>query len=252
MESIFDAIRWVHIVIGFTGLTAFWFPVVARKGGPLHKRAGRVFEWAAYFVAGSAVFNALGRLAAALIGGTSLAGNEQPFGFLLFLAYLGTVTFASVRHGVRSTRTKDFAAMKTAPHMALALASLAGSAIVVAYALLVWTDLSVVLLALSPVGIMQGYQMITQMTRPQSERMAWFYSHMGNMIGAGIAFHTAFAVFGAGRIFQFELPGVWQVVPWILPAAVGIPSNRILETRYRKKFKEPRDRGRRERAAVTA
>ena len=118
-----------------------------------------------------------------------------------------------------------------------------GSAIVIAYALLIPSGVTVVLLALSPIGALQGWQMIVQMTRPQSERMAWFYSHMGNMIGAGIAFHTAFAVFGSARIFDFELPGVWQIVPWVLPAAIGIPANRILETRYRQRFNEPR-RGR--------
>lgn len=251
MDILFDGIRWVHIVVGFGGLTAFWFPVFAKKGGDLHRKAGRVFEWAAYLVAGSAVFNSIGRLVAALLGGATLAGNEQSFGFLVFLAYLGTVTFASVRHGVRSTRTKDFTQMRTAPHMVLAIASLVMSAVTVGYALIVWTDLSIVLLALSPVGFLQGWEMIQQMTQPQSERMVWFYAHMGNMIGAGIAFHTAFAVFGSGRIFQFELPGAWQVVPWILPAAIGIPAHRILETRYRKKFREPRA-GRRGRKATAS
>jgi len=252
MESVFDGIRWAHIVIGFTGLAAFWFPVFARKGGQVHKKAGRVFEWAAYIVAGSAVFNALGRLVTALIGGATLAGNEDSFGFLVFLAYLGTVTFASVRHGVKAVRNKDFATLRTGPHMALAVASLIGSAVVIGYALLVWTDLSFVLLALSPIGLLQGRAMILQMTRPQSERMIWFYAHMGNMLGAGIAFHTAFAVFGSARIFQFELPGAWQIVPWVLPAAIGIPSNLILETKYRRKFNEPRSRGRGPHATASA
>ena len=251
MDTLFEGIRWVHIIVGFSGLAAFWIPVFARKGGPTHRKAGRVFEWAAYLVAGSAVFNALGRLIHAILGGATLAGNEQPFGFLIFLAYLGTVTFASVRHGVRSTRTKDFARMRTGPHMALAVASVLGSVAVVAYALLVWSDISIVLLALSPVGVMQGKTMIEQMTRPIGERMAWFYAHMGNMIGAGIAFHTAFAVFGSGRIIGYELPGAWQIVPWVLPAAVGIPANRILETRYRAKFGEPR-RGRAKTAPASA
>ena len=141
--------------------------------------------------------------------------------------------------------------MRTGPHMALAVASLIGSAAVIAFALLVWTDLSIVLLALSPVGFMQGKTMIEHMTRPAGERMAWFYSHVGNMIGAGIAFHTAFAVFGSGRIIGYELPGAWQVVPWVLPAAIGIPANRILERKYRAKFGEARA-GRRKAATASA
>jgi hypothetical protein len=240
METLFDSIRWAHIAVGFTGLAAFWVPVVAKKGGRTHITAGRIYEWAAYIVAGSAVFNAIGRGIHAIATGAPFAGNEAQFGFLVFLAYLGVVTLAAVRHGVRSVRVKDFSRLRTGPHMALAIASIAGSAIVVAYALLVPSGITVILLALSPIGVLQGRQMIVQMTRPQSERMAWYYAHMGNMIGAGIAFHTAFAVFGSGRIFDLDLPGAWQVLPWVLPAAIGIPANRILETRYRRRFNEPR------------
>ena len=245
METVFDTIRWVHIGLGFTGLVAFWIPAFARKGGRTHVRVGRVFEWCAYFVAGSAVFNSLGRLLGAVLGGASLENNRESFGFLIFLAYLGLVTFATVRHAVRSVRfKKDFAGLRTPFHFALAVACTVGSLIVFLFAVLVWSNLSVVLLALSPIGVGQGVQMIRQMTRRPSVRMAWFYAHMGNMIGAGIAFHTAFAVFGLSRFITLELPGLWQIVPWVLPAAIGVPVNRILETRYRKKFGEPRSRRR--------
>ena len=251
MEAIFDSIRLAHIVIGFTGLAAFWVPVLSRKGGEIHKKAGYVFEWSAYFITASAVFNALGRAIVAIVGGAPLAGNEQSFGFLLFLAYLGVVTFAAVRHGVLSIRRKDLMALRSPFHMGIAVASIVGSVLVVAYALAVWSGISIVLLALSPIGVIQGREMIVQMTRPQSERMAWYYAHMGNMIGAGIAFHTAFAVFGSNRIFDYELPGAWQIVPWILPAAIGTPATRILESKYRRRFGEPR-RGKRREAAASA
>ena len=37
--------------------------------------------------------------------------------------------------------------------------------------------------------------------------MAWWYEHMGSMLGGGIAFHTAFLVLGAGRLFGLRLDG---------------------------------------------
>lgn len=241
METLFDTIRWFHISVGFTGLVAFWIPAFARKGGRTHVRVGRVFEWAAYIVAGSAVFNSLGRLLFALLSGARLENNRGAFGLLVFLAYLGIFTFAAVRHAVRSVRLKnDFASLRTPFHFALAVSCVVGSAVVILYALLVWSSVSVVLLALSPIGVGQGIAMIRQMTRPPTARMAWYYAHMGNMIGAGIAFHTAFAVFGSNRFITLDLPGLWQVVPWILPATIGVPANWILETRYRKRFREPR------------
>lgn len=241
MDAIFDTTRWIHITIGFTGLVAFWIPAFSRKGGTTHVRTGRVFEWAAYIVAGTAMFNALGRLAAALAEGAPLAGNEASFGFVIFLAYLGLVTLAAVRHAVRAVRTKgDWEAMDTPAHRSLAVLSMLGSAIVIAYALAVWSGVSVVLLALSPVGFLQGREMLSQLRDPPSERMGWYYVHMGNIIGAGIAFHTAFLVFGSARFIPFELPGALQIVPWILPAAIGVPLGRVLETRYRRRFGEPR------------
>ncbi len=250
MDTLFGGTRWIHIFVGFTGLFAFWFPVFARKGGPTHVRMGRVFEWAAYVVAGTAVLNALGRLTQAVIEGARLADNRAEFGFAIFLAYLGIVTFASVRHGVRSVRLKgDFAALRTPFHVSLAALSVLGSALVVVYALTFWSGLSIVLLALSPAGVGQGVAMWSQMTRPPSERMAWYYAHMGNMIGAGIAFHTAFLVFGSARFVPFELPGMWQIVPWIMPAAIGTVAGRVAENRYRERFREPRRRWRARRGA---
>ena len=78
--------------------------------------------------------------------------------------------------------------------------------------------------------------MLHYMRREPNNRMAWFYEHIGAILGAGIAFHTAFAVFGASRLFEFRLPGAWQVVPWILPALVGIPAIVLTTRHYRRKF----------------
>lgn len=244
MDAIFDTTRWIHIVVGFTGLVAFWIPAFSRKGGTTHVRAGRVFEWAAYIVAGTAVLNSLGRLGVAFARGARIEGNEAAFGFAIFLAYLGILTFAGVRHAVRAVRTKgDWEAMRTPAHTGLAVLSMIGSAIVFAYALAVWSSVSIVLLALSPIGILGGREMLSQVRNPPNERMGWFYVHAGNIIGAGVAFHTAFLVFGSARFIPFELPGLWQLVPWVLPAAIGIPVGHILETRYRRRFGEPRGGG---------
>ena len=43
-----ETLRWSHSIIGLIGLVAFWFPIFARKGGPLHTRAGTIFAWSAY------------------------------------------------------------------------------------------------------------------------------------------------------------------------------------------------------------
>ena len=58
------------------------------------------------------------------------------------------------------------------------------------------------------------------------------------MIGAGIAFHTAFAVFGSSRLFDIGLTGWIAVIPWVLPAAIGIPATILWTRHYRRKFGE--------------
>ena len=74
------------------------------------------------------------------------------------------------------------------------------------------------------------------MRNPRTEHMGWFYSHMGSMLGGGIAFHTAFAVFGAQRIWDYSLAGAWGVLPSILPTLVGIPGIALGTLYYKKRF----------------
>ena len=72
--------------------------------------------------------------------------------------------------------------------------------------------------------------------KPGAQHMGWFYSHMGSMLGGGIAFHTAFIVFGAQRLWAYELAGSFAVVPWLLPTVIGIPAIVIWTGYYRRKF----------------
>jgi hypothetical protein len=241
METLHAGVRYVHIALGFLGLAAFWFPIFARKGGRLHVAAGRVFVWCAYVVTVSAVFSSVYYITLFVARGDS-PGDDPNFGFLVFLAYLALVTFAGVRHGVVVARTKeDRTAASTGLHRGLAWASILGSAIIVAFAIGFWGPVSPVLLALSPIGIVGGRGMLRYISpRPMIPRV-WFYEHMGAMIGSGIAFHTAFAVFGSRNLFDVHLVGIWGMLPWILPAAIGIPATLLWERHYRRKFKDPRD-----------
>ena len=203
-----DALVLAHVATGFVGLAAFWFPLFARKGGRVHVLAGRVFTYCAYVVTLSAVTAAAGRIAALLAQGLGPADRPETWGFALFLGYLGVVTFATVRHAIRVVETrKSPERLRTPLHEALAWASIAGSAAVVAFALAVRSDASPILLGLSPVGLVTGSGMLRLMRRPGARRMGWFYSHLGSMLGGGIAFHTAFAVFGAQRLWAYELAG---------------------------------------------
>ena len=59
---------------------------------------------------------------------------------------------------------------------------------------------------------------------------------MGAMLVTGVAFHTAFVVFGFGRLFNLGLTGFVAVVPWILPTLIGVPALVIWTRHYQRKF----------------
>ena len=234
---LFDVLVLAHVATGFVGLAAFWVPVFARKGGRTHVQAGRVYACCAYVVTLSAVTASAGRIVSYQVQGISFAERPDLYGFALFLGYLGVVTFATVRQAMRVVATRRAPeTLRTPFHEALGWASIAGSVAVIAFALGVWSDVSPILLGLSPIGLFTGRSMLRLMRNPGAQHMGWFYSHLGSMLGGGIAFHTAFAVFGAQRLWAYELAGPLAIVPWILPTVVGIPAIVVWTRYYRRKF----------------
>ena len=234
---LFDALILAHVATGFVGLAAFWIPVFARKGGRAHVQAGRVFTYCAYVVTLSAVTASAGRIVSFQVQGIGFADRPDLYGFALFLGYLGLVTFATVRQAMRVVATRRAPeTLRTPFHAALGWASITGSVAVIAFAVGVWSDSSPILLGLSPIGLFTGSGMLRLMRNPGAQHMGWFYSHLGSMLGGGIAFHTAFIVFGAQRLWAYELAGPLAIVPWILPTIIGIPAIVVWTRYYRRRF----------------
>ena len=234
---LFDAILLVHVVAGFVGLAAFWIPVFSRKGGRVHVRMGRIFACCAYVVTVSAVIMVAGRIASYRYMGIGVADQPESYGFAVLLGYLGVVSFVMVRQGMRVLATRRAPQeLRTPVHEALAWASMSGSVIVVGFGLAVWSDVSPILLGMSPIGLFTGRRMLHLMRDPAGRRMGWFYSHLASMLGAGIAFHTAFIVVGAQRLWAYEIEGPLAIVPWILPTVIGVPAIVVWTRRYRRRF----------------
>lgn len=239
MSWLGEIARYVHVGFGVVGLAAFWIPVFARKGAVNHVRFGKVFVWSAYVVLGAAAIALSVRFVGLAQEGTGPADKPLLFGLLVFLAYLTFVTFVTVRQGMSVLRNKqDPASLKTGFNVALAWASIASSAAIIAYAIVFKPPSMILLFALSPIGVGNGFGMQRYMNGSKPSKRGWMYEHLGAMLGAGIAFHTAFAVFGATRLFDIGLTGPVAVIPWIAPAAIGIPAIAIWTRHYRRKFGE--------------
>ena len=237
MEPFFDINRWVHVTAGFAGLVAFWVPVFTRKGGRYHRLFGKIFKVCAYIVLAAAGLSVTLHLATGIAEGQTPRTLPADFAFLVFLGYLTLVTFVIVRHGVQVLNYKnDLGAMDSPANRILAWVSIAASVLLVLYALYYNPPVKILLFALSPIGILSGFGILKVIDGKRTESKAWMYEHLGAMFGAGIAFHTAFAVFGSRALFDLGLEGFAAVIPWVLPAAIGIPATAIWTRHYQRKF----------------
>ncbi|HWL92228.1 MAG TPA: hypothetical protein VNT79_01725, partial [Phycisphaerae bacterium] len=165
--------------------------------------------------------------------------------------FLALAVLAGTAMGVRIVRTRQDHAMLRTPWLLLLLAvfglwSLAltvygGWSLLASYSgwhLLppaaagrYWISLS-----LGLIGVYGTIGDLRYIKRPRPTPMAWWYRHMECMLGAGIGFHAAFFVFGASRLLKLHLQGVWQLLPWLLPFAIGVPAMMIWIRHYERKF----------------
>lgn len=241
METLLESMRLVHVVFGAVGLAAFWVPVFVKKGAKVHVLFGKIFTRSAYVVLAAAALALILRLIDLQQRGVGVDDNPMMYSFIVFLGYLTYVTYVIVRHGMKVLRHKGKPAELATPlGKGLAYGSIVASVLVITFAVMVQPANQIVLYALSPIGFGTGTGMLRYMRGGEPSPRGWMYEHLGAMLGAGIAFHTAFAVFGASRLFDIGLTGWVAVIPWVLPAAVGIPATAIWTRHYRRKFGELR------------
>lgn len=221
-----------HVAAGFVGLVSFWVPLFARKGGRLHVLSGRVYTYCAYVVTGTAITVSSGRIAAHIGNGVSLTETPGAYAFSLFLGYLGVATFATVHHAIRVVETRRAPEeLRTPFHEVVAWAPGVCSAGIVVLAMAFWSGMSPLLLALSPIGFILSWTMLRVVYDPAGRHMRWFYSHLGSMIGGGIAFHTRSSSSAPSASTPTRWRGPLGLVPWVAPTLLGLPAI-LLWTRY--------------------
>jgi uncharacterized membrane protein len=216
----FKPVLFVHIAAGSMALASMWVPMVARKGGVLHRRAGWVFVVAMATVAVSAVILAGGRL--------FLDPRPEAKSAGVFLLYIALLTSTAVSSGVRVLRAKQ----RTTAHRhwwdlglpALLAASSVGIAV---FALVARQPLFA---AFSLIGIFNGACNLRYWLTPPASRMHWWFAHMNGMLGGCIAAVTAFVVVNAGNL------GLPQLVAWLTPSVVGSIGIAIWTRYYRRRF----------------
>jgi hypothetical protein len=243
MEALYKNLVWIHIVGGFGGLLLLWVPLFTAKGGRVHRKMG----WIYVVCMSVAVFSAFGMVGLVLADPLAVKPlrTEHPpevvariaasyRTFAAFLGMLALLTFMAGYNGLKVLRNKKTPErMKTPFNVGLMAATALVGGLVTALGL---TEQTWLLAIVGPVGLFAGISSLYSLYRPPKLKMAWWYDHLGGMMGTGIAAYTAFTVFGAQRLMPDLARTALFPVVWIVPILGGIIASEWLTRHYKRKF----------------
>lgn len=246
-------LRTLHIGAGAVTLVLFWIPLAARKGSLVHRAAGWGFMTAAAFSTATALVSCLWLVAdpVGFAGGAAAASPADRWWLRFFGALLGALACYTIPPlvlavvVVRSRARPE--ALTTLAIRALALVPAAAGSGLVLFAA-AWVGAAgpsleaLAAAAVGTLGLKATRDLRRFLARPALSPLEWRVRHVEFTLTCGIAFHTAFSVFGLSRIFPGVFAGPWQVVAWLLPAAVGLPVMAVWMRRERSAGPRPGER----------
>ena len=214
-------VRWVHIVAGVVSLAAAWIPLVARKGGVVHRRAGWVYSIAMWTGTAGAWILCAERLV------DDDATNDA---MATFLAFVGLLTANGAATGIRVLRSKG------REQRGRSVIDVASSCLFLgaALALGAWgiarrsgLDIAFALLGIFLSARQLGYWLAASRTKAD-----WWTMHLGNMLAACIGTVTAFLVVNVPR-FGLE---AYATLLWLAPGVIGGFAIAALSRYYRRRL----------------
>jgi uncharacterized membrane protein len=214
IDTAIGALRLVHILAGMIALVVAPVAMVTAKGGPAHRRWGKVYFWMMAVVAVTAL----------------PLGFWRPNYFLMLVAVFSFYfAFRGYRALLRKRPERDAAgALDWSASVATFLASGALIVLGVLTPSPLWVTLAPVAIVFGIGGVgAAGFDMV-RFVRPPTERMAWWFSHMAGMLGSYIATVSAFSVVN----FDF----LDTVTRWLWPSVVGAPLIVLWIVYYKLKF----------------
>ncbi|MFL5308036.1 MAG: hypothetical protein ACJ8F1_22665 [Polyangia bacterium] len=210
-----------HIFGGVVALAALWIPLVTKKGGAVHRRAGWVYACSMWVAALAALVLCAGRL---------LDDNKANDGSAWLLAFLGLLAANGAATGIRAARAKTRPGERgSAFDIGSSVVFLAASAGIGVYGAATG---SVLHLAFAALGVALAARQLRYWVRGPTSRMDWWYTHMANMLAACIGTVTAFAV--------VNLPALgWRrftTAAFIAPGVLGGLAITVWTRYYRRKY----------------
>jgi uncharacterized membrane protein len=196
----------VHITAGATAFLMAPVALATAKGGKAHRRWGKVYLWAMGIVAATALPMALYRP-------------------VLFLALVAVFSFYACFSAWRVLALKDLSKGGDAKPIDwfAAVVTFVSSACLAGFA--VFKPAMV-----QHIGMSLAFGQMKSFLWKPTEKMFWWYSHLGNMIASYIAAWSAFSV----TTLSGFLGNGWYV--WLWPTIVGVPAIVLTTAYYKRKF----------------
>jgi phosphoglycerol transferase MdoB-like AlkP superfamily enzyme len=217
--TLFHALVLLHVATGAVGLTAFWGPIVTRKGAANHRKWGRA---ACYGFLGA------GALAIAMAF-LSLYGSEYRhpevtdrtlfdglFGWMML--YLGTLTIGFVDYGLGVVKhSRNRRALRSLRYQAVIAAVIVTGAWCGYFGWLVGHPLMMLVAFIGIVAMLIQQRYIWRETDPP--RGTHIGEHFRALIGMGISAYTAFLSVGLIRLVPEH---VFNPAIWAGPSVIGV------------------------------
>jgi phosphoglycerol transferase MdoB-like AlkP superfamily enzyme len=217
--TLFHALVVLHVATGAVGLTAFWGPIVTKKGAQPHRKWGRA---ACYGFLGA------GALAIAMAF-LSLYGSEYRhpeitdrtlfdglFGWMML--YLGTLTIGFVDYGLAVVKhSRDRRALRSPRYQAVIAAVIATGAWCGYFGWKVGHPLMMLVAFIGIVAMLIQQRYIWRESDPA--RGTQVGEHFRALIGMGISAYTAFLSVGLIRLVPEH---VFNPAIWAGPSVIGV------------------------------
>jgi hypothetical protein len=215
VDTVIRIALWIHVLAGTVALLVAPGALLTVKGGPAHRRWGKIYFWAMTVVAVTAVG----------------VGYWRSRVFLVLVAVFSFYAALSGYRVLYRKRPELGQRATTFDWISAVLTLLASSALMVMGILQpspTWRRLSVVAVVLGTIGLALAARDVRAFLKPPRDRNAWWYHHMTSMIASYIAAVTAFSVVN----FTF-LP---LTAKWLWPTMISTPAIFIWVTYYKIRF----------------
>lgn len=224
VADLFHLFVYGHIATGSIGLVAFWLPVLGKKGGTIHRRAGLVFVTSMLATGSIATLIALTTLIDP-IGTHPHLAHHPDFGdaatirgifgwMMIFLAML-TVNLAwhgwlTIRHKRKREPCREWRNLSLQAIVFIAAANCLVHGLQLG---------QVLMIGISMVGFATVITNLWYLYRPTTRPLDWLIEHFKCLVGAGISVYTAFLAFGSVRLLPEAAltPALWAV-----PFTIGL------------------------------